>query len=133
MFDAKVGPKRLPQAKPVKELDSAARRALRARAHHLQPVVMIGNAGLTPDVVREIDANLKAHELIKVRVLGDERTARKSLVAAICEETGSQPVQQIGKMLVFYREKPPEESVPARKPRARRKAPRRTKRTFQRS
>jgi len=115
----------------VKELDSAQRRALRARAHHLQPVVMIGEAGLKPEVVREIDAALKSHELIKIRVLGDERAARKALVSQICEQTGAQPVQQIGKILVVFREKPADEQpkTPSRRPR--RKAPRRLKRSYQ--
>ena len=119
----------------MKPLDSAARRALRARAHHLNPVVMIGEAGLTPAVVREIDAALKSHELIKIRVLGDERAARKALVGDICEQTGAEPVQQVGKIVVVFREKPAEEAkAEARKQapkRAKRKAPRRLKRSFQ--
>jgi RNA-binding protein len=115
----------------MQELTPAQRRELKARAHHLDPVVMIGDAGLTPEVVREIDANLKAHELIKVRVLGEDRAARMDLVAAVCRETGASPVQQIGKILVFYRPRPQEEEK-ARKPRrAVRKGPRRTKRSFQ--
>ena len=92
------------------DLTSAQRRALRARAHHLQPVVMIGDGGLTPEVEREIDANLKAHELIKIRVQGDDRTARDTLVDRICEATGAKAVQQIGKILVIYRQRPPEET-----------------------
>ena len=112
-------------------LDSAQRRALRARAHHLEPVVMIGDAGLTPAVLHEIDAALRAHELIKIRVLGDDRAARKSLVSAICAETGAQPVQEIGKLLVLWRERPPEDQKPAKKKRPRRKPPRRTKRSYQ--
>ena len=113
------------------ELTSAERRALRARAHHLRPVVMIGDAGLTPEVALEIDANLKSHELIKIRVLGDDRTSRDALVAAICEASGAQPVQHIGKILVVYRQKPPgEEAKPAKK-RARRKPARRPKRSYQ--
>ena len=114
----------------MNDLTSAERRALRARAHHLRPVVMIGEAGLTPEVAREIDANLKSHELIKIRVLGDDRENRDALVAAVCEATGAQPVQHIGKILVVYRSKPPEESKPAKK-RTRRKLPRRTKRSYQ--
>ncbi len=94
---------------------------------------MIGEAGLTPTVVREIDAALRAHELIKVRVLGDDRVARKDLVAGICSETGAQPVQQIGKILVVYRERPAEEAKKAAKERPRRKLPRRTKRSYQAS
>jgi RNA-binding protein len=111
-------------------LTPAERRALRARAHSLRPVVMISNAGLTPEVSREIDAALKSHELIKIRVLGDERETREALVAAICEATGAQPVQQIGKILVVYRPRPPEERKPAKR-RAPRKPRRRTKRSYQ--
>ena len=81
-------------------------RALKSRAHHLHPVVMIGDAGLTPQVLREIEVNLRSHELIKIRVLGDsDRTARRDLISAICEVTAASPVQQIGKMLVIYRPK----------------------------
>ena len=112
------------------ELNSAQRKALRARAHHLRPVVMIGDAGLTPEVAREIDANLKSHELIKIRVLGDERDTREALAAAICEATGAQPVQHIGKVLVVYRPQPADEQKPTKK-RARRKPARRTKRSYQ--
>lgn len=114
-------------------LTSAERRALRARAHHLQPVVTIGNAGLTPEVTREIDLNLKSHELIKIRVLGDERTERKELIEAICAATAAEPVQQIGKILVVYRPRPPEEKANKPRPRPRRKAVRRTKRSYQRT
>src|SRR5689334_24514620 len=112
------------------ELTSGERRALRARAHHLQPVVIIGNAGLTPEVLREIDTNLKSHELIKIRVLGDERNERRELAGHICEATGAQPVQQIGKILVVYRPRPPDEQ-PRRKRRSIRKPPRKTKRSYQ--
>ena len=112
-------------------LDSATRRSLRARAHHLEPVVMIGDAGLTPTVVREIDTALRAHELIKVRVLGDDRAARKALIDGISAETGAQPVQRIGKILVFYRERPAGDEKPAPKRRPRRKPRRRTKRSYQ--
>ena len=93
----------------MNELTPAERGTLRARAHHLQPVVMIGDAGLTPQVMREIEANLKSHELIKIRVLGDDRHARDALPSAICEATDANAVQQIGKMLVIYRPRPPEE------------------------
>jgi RNA-binding protein len=113
------------------ELTPVQRRELKARAHHLHPVVMISDAGLTPQVSREIEANLKSHELIKVRVLGDDREARAALVSAVCDATGAQAVQQIGKILVFYRQRPPEEEKKAPKRRSVRKLPRRTKRSFQ--
>lgn len=115
----------------MRELTPAERRELRARAHHLHPVVMISDAGLTPEVTREIEANLKSHELIKVRVMGDDRDARKTLAAEICQATEASPVQQIGKILVIYRARPLEEEEKAPKRRRARKAPRRTKRSFQ--
>ena len=114
------------------ELTAGERRALRARAHHLRPVVMIGDAGLTAEVLREIDTNLKSHELIKIRVLGDERNVRRELVGQICEATGAQPVQHIGKILVIYRPRPAETvAAPKKKIKVRPKPPRRTKRSFQ--
>ena len=117
---------------PVSELTPSERRGLRARAHHLQPVVMIGEAGLTPEVGREIEANLRSHELIKIRVFGDDREARAELAEAICGATGAQAVQHIGKTLVIYRARPPEAQKRATKRPARRQ-PRKTKRSFQNS
>ena len=115
------------------ELNSGERRSLRARAHHLTPVVMIGDAGLTAQVVKEIDANLKSHELIKVRVLGEDRHTRAGLVSAICEATGAQTVQMIGKVLVFYRARPAEDAKKTPLQRRRPRPPRRTKRSYQKT
>ena len=112
------------------ELTPTERKTLRARAHHLDPVVMIGSGGLTEEVLREIDANLKSHELIKVRVLGDDREAREALAAQVCEATGAAPVQTIGKLLVIYRPKPPG-AEKKKKRRPGRKPARRTKRSYQ--
>ena len=83
--------------------------ALRARAHHLNPVVMVGQHGLTEAVVRETETALRAHELIKVRVLGDERDERLLIGEELCAATGAQLVQHIGKLLVLYRERPDDE------------------------
>jgi putative YhbY family RNA-binding protein len=110
----------------MKTISPAERRALRAKAHHLEPVVMIGNAGLTPAVLREIDLSLLAHELIKVRVLGDDREAREAMLARICEELKAVPVQHIGKLLLIYRERPADAEAPAApaEPPVRKKSPR---------
>ncbi len=92
-------------------LRPAERKALKARAHKLEPVVMIGAKGLTDEVVKEVDLALKAHELIKVRAAALERNAREVALQALCERTGAEAVQQIGKLLVLYRKnatsKPP--------------------------
>lgn len=84
----------------------AFRRELRARAHPLHPVVSIGQHGLTPPVLHEIDVALRAHELVKVRVGGDDRDARLALLTRICEELDCGAVQQIGKLLVLWRPRP---------------------------
>ncbi len=112
------------------ELSPTERKSLKARAHHLNPVVMVGSGGLTEEVMREIEANLRSHELIKIRVLGDERAMREELVQTICKETGASAVQHIGKILVIYRERPPEDE-PVRKVRPHRKPARRIKRSYQ--
>ena len=83
--------------------------ALRARAHHLNPVVMVGQHGLTEAVIRETETALRAHELIKVRVLGDERDERLLIGEELCAATGAQLVQHIGKLLGLYRERPDDE------------------------
>ncbi|MDO8961003.1 MAG: ribosome assembly RNA-binding protein YhbY [Methylophilus sp.] len=76
---------------------------LRGLAHSLSPVVMIGNQGLTENVIKEIELNLNAHELIKVQVAGDDREARKAIYTEICNKTQAVAVHHIGKQLVFYR------------------------------
>ena len=86
-------------------LSPIERRALRAQAHALDPVVMIGDQGLTPAVILEIERNLKAHELIKVRASTGEREARESWLHEICLALHAAPVQHIGKMLVIWRKK----------------------------
>jgi RNA-binding protein len=96
-------------------LPPGERRALRAKAHHLHPVVTIGQHGLTAAVLREIDANLRAHELIKVRVFSDARDEREVVLARVCTELDAAPVQHIGKLLVLWRPAP-EEPPPKRAP-----------------
>ena len=85
-------------------LSPTRRRELKARAHALDPVVLIGGAGLLPAVLAEIDRALKSHELIKVRVPGADRPGREAILEEICGQTGAQPVQHIGKILVLFRE-----------------------------
>jgi RNA-binding protein len=79
---------------------------LKARAHSLEPVVIIGGKGLTEDVVKEVDRALTAHELIKVRAPSLDRDARGETLETICEKTGAEAVQQIGKVLVLFRKRP---------------------------
>lgn len=107
---------------PAFELTPAERRAHRAEAHHLDPVVMIGAEGLTPAVLKEADAGLAAHGLIKVRVFADERAGREELFAALCERLNAAPVQHIGKLLVLWR--PPAPKAQTEKPEGHKPGPR---------
>lgn len=111
-------------------LSPIERKALKAQAHDLDPVVQIGNEGLTPAVVREIERNLKAHELIKIRAFTDVRGDRETWLDTICDELSAAPVQHIGKILIVYRENPDKKQPADTKP-ARRKGPRLTKRQEQ--
>ena len=94
-------------------LEKEQRLALKAQAHSLQPVVLLGVAGLTDAVLGEIDRALTAHALIKVRVPLDDRIEREGIFASIADRVGAARVQAIGKLIVLYR--PPlaeEESEP---------------------
>jgi len=92
---------------PAIQLTPTQRKAHRAEAHHLDPVVMIGGDGLTAAVKKETDAALNAHGLIKVRVFSDDRTAREAMFQALADELDAAPIQHIGKLLVLWRPMPP--------------------------
>ena len=91
------------------QLTPAQRKEHRAAAHHLDPVVMIGADGLTPAVRKEVDAALKAHGLIKIRMFGDDRSAREAALAELADSLSAAPIQHIGKLLVLWRPLPPKE------------------------
>ena len=91
---------------PAIQLTIAQRKEHRAQAHHLNPVVMIGNDGLTPAVKKEADAALNAHGLIKIRVFGDDRTQREAMFQQLADELNAAPIQHIGKLFVLWRPKP---------------------------
>lgn len=109
------------------ELTTERRKALRAAAHHLDPVVSLGQHGLTEAVLKEIDRALKAHELIKVKLHGIEREDRDQILASICATLACEPVQHIGNILILWREKPAEAPAPKKISPARRTAQPKTK------
>ncbi|MGL5003709.1 MAG: YhbY family RNA-binding protein, partial [Casimicrobium sp.] len=92
-------------------LSGSAKRALRAAAHHLDPVVMIGDKGLTAAVLHEIDIALAAHALIKVRVASDDREQRVAFMNDICAKLACESVQHLGKLLVLWRNKEGDDGV----------------------
>lgn len=111
------------------DITAEERRALRARAHALNPVVAISQNGLSDSVMQEISSSLVSHELIKIRVFCDDRKLREEYLASICEQLDAAPVQHIGKLLVVWRPNP--DAKPAVTPRRGRAEARRSKRSFQ--
>ena len=97
---------------PALPLSPAARKAKRAEAHHLDPVVIVGGGGMTDAVVREVDAALDAHGLVKVRVALEDRHARDALLERLADALGAAPVQHIGRLLVLWRPPRERERVP---------------------
>ena len=86
-------------------MNSADKKKLRAQAHGLKPVIMIGQAGLTAAVLAEIELALDSHELIKVRIRA-EKEDRKQISEKICSDTGAALIQTIGQIAVIYRLNP---------------------------
>lgn len=97
-------------------LNPKERQALKARAHGLKPVVLLGSAGLSAQVVKEIDRALSAHELIKVKVPGDDRREREEIFASVAATLSAARVQAIGKLLVFFRPAPDKDEAPSEDP-----------------
>lgn len=83
-------------------LSSQQKRYLRGLGHHLKPVVMIGQQGLRPAVMTEIEQALDAHELVKIKIAAD-RDARDAVAAEIMDRTGAEAIQAIGQMRVLFR------------------------------
>ncbi|MFJ1268430.1 ribosome assembly RNA-binding protein YhbY [Legionella lytica] len=84
-------------------MDTSFRRSLKAQAHHLKPVVLIGAKGLTEAVAAETDVALLAHELIKVKINGAEREDRILMANELCKQLSAELVQLIGNTAIIYR------------------------------
>ncbi len=87
-------------------LTSQQRQQLKAQAHGLNPVVLLGEKGLTENVLVEIDLALVAHELIKVKIAGAEKEVRQTVTEEICQKMKCELVQLIGNISILYRRKP---------------------------
>ena len=99
-------PVETPTQKLSEKLSGKERRALRARAHHLNPVVSVGAAGVSEAVLAELSIALDEHELVKLRIAADDREQRKELIANMCEQAKAELVQRIGHTAVIYRKRP---------------------------
>lgn len=92
-------------------LNAADKKRLRAAAHPLKPVVMIGQRGYTAAVLAAIDEALGDHELIKVRIRGLEKEERQSVIDEICRDLDAQFVGLVGSVVILYRERPSDETA----------------------
>ena len=88
-------------------MNSEQLKQMKSKAHELKPVIMVGQAGLTEAVLKEIEIALEIHELIKIKVRA-ERDERKQIQQKICTETNAELIQSIGQIVVIYRKKPEE-------------------------
>lgn len=87
-------------------LDKKRRLALIAAAHHLKPVVMIGQKGLTTNVIAEADQALNIHELIKIKIIGEDKAERNEMMVELCNALQAEPLNLIGNIAIVYRKKP---------------------------
>jgi RNA-binding protein len=88
------------------QLSEKQRKFLRGKAHPLEPIVRIGNSGLTDGVVAETERALHDHELIKVKVSAADRDSRDAMIADLAERSKSSLVHRIGHVAVLYRPNP---------------------------
>lgn len=84
-------------------ITTAMKQELKAKAHHLKPVVLMGAKGLTPAVVEETNIALTTHELIKVKINGAEKADRINMVNDLCQQLPADLVQLIGNTAIIYR------------------------------
>jgi len=89
----------------IMALSSKERSALKAQAHHLKPVVRLGQHGLTEGVINETNISLDVHELIKIHIHNAERDDRRAMAEALCKATHAECVGSIGKVFILYRAK----------------------------
>lgn len=84
-------------------LSTQESKRLRQIGHSLSPVVIIGGQGLTENVVEETTRALNDHELIKVKVVGEDREVRAEVIEILAQKTQSVVVQKIGKIVLLYK------------------------------
>ena len=84
-------------------LSPEQRREYRGIAHNLKPVIIVGDKGLTEGLQEELERALNDHELIKIKVASQDRESRQEAVTALCQASGAELVQTIGKVAVILR------------------------------
>lgn len=87
-------------------MDKLKKQQLKSRAHALKPIVITGQAGVTPALLAEIDGALEHHELLKVRINAGDREGRNAMLAAISASLAAEVIQVIGHVATLFRERP---------------------------
>ena len=93
-------------------LTDRQKKFLRRLGHALKPVIVVGEAGLSESLLKEFDATIKHHELIKVRVRAGDRTLRDSLIAELCDRGSAALVTRIGNVALMYRRNAEKPRIP---------------------
>ena len=106
-------------------LSQQKQKSLRAKAHELKPVILVGNKGLSSAVLAEADRALNDHELIKVRLNDDDREVRKQSSTDMCSHLKAELIQSIGKVVVLYRQRPEQTTKTKTNPKPKAKAAKR--------
>jgi RNA-binding protein len=101
----------LNSADPMQPLNRKHIQYLRALAHNLKPVVMVGNKGMTQAVIEETDRALTHHELIKVKLAGADHEQRAALAESLCRQTDAVQVNLIGRIVTLYRDNPDQQRI----------------------
>ena len=89
-------------------LNNKQKKFLKAQAHHLKPVIMVGNAGISESLLKETEKALEHHELLKIKLPAGDKARKQTLINQICEHCNAEAVQSIGRTVCIYR--------PAREP-----------------
>ncbi len=87
-------------------LTEKQRKHLRTLGHGLKPVVMVGQHGLKPTVLEELENALDFHELIKVKISVGDRDVRDQLIQQLCDSSRAELVQRVGNIAVLFRRNP---------------------------
>ncbi|MDQ6968433.1 MAG: ribosome assembly RNA-binding protein YhbY [Mariprofundaceae bacterium] len=85
-------------------INSKQRKALKSRAHHLKPVIRIGQHGVSEGVITETNLTLDTHELIKVQIQQSDRDERHAAIEALCQQANAELIHSIGKIFIIYRQ-----------------------------
>ncbi|MDX1508965.1 MAG: ribosome assembly RNA-binding protein YhbY [Woeseiaceae bacterium] len=92
-------------------LSETQKKYLRGLGHQLKPTVIVGDSGLTENLVNEFETTLSHHELIKIKVRVGDREARDAMIGRLCDDSAATLVQRIGNVALLYRENPDKKKI----------------------